>query len=271
MPDHRGRQSLWVGGSLLGAIALAAVALPSGLGLDPYAVDLGARLAPPSADHPFGRDALGRDLLARLCAGGRVSLAIATAAVASSLAAGVSLGALAGWRGGWLDALVGRLIDVVLAFPGLLLAIALTVVLGPSLRNVVVALTALGWTGYARLTRTQVATTKHRDFVAAATALGVRDGAVVWRHLLPAALPLLLVQATAGFSGAVLAEASLSFLGLGAAPPTPSWGGMLDEGRLFMLVAPHVLLAPAGALALTVCALHLVGDGLRDRLDAGGA
>ena len=177
------------------------------------------------------------------------------------------LGALAGWRGGWIDVVLGRVVDVFLAFPGLLLAIALAAALGPSHRNVIVALAAFGWTGYARLTRAHVAATRHRPFVEAAVALGTSQTAIVRRHLLPAAVPLLLVQAIFGFAGAVLAEASLSFLGLGATPPTPSWGGMLDEGRLFMLVAPHVMLVPAAALAVTVLALQLLGDGLRDVLD----
>jgi peptide/nickel transport system permease protein len=267
MRDRRGLRQVRLGGVILGTITLATLVLPWLAGLDPYAIDLAARLEAPSGAHPLGRDALGRDLLARLCVGGRVSLAIATGAVGLSLAAGVAVGALAGWRGGWIDAALGRVIDVFLAFPGLLLAIALTAVLGPSHRNVIVALTALGWTGYARLTRTHVGVTRHSEFVAAATALGTTATTIVRRHLLPAAAPLLLVQATFAFSGAVIAEASLSFLGLGAAPPAPSWGGMLDEGRLFMLVAPHVVLVPAAALVATVLALQLLGDGLRDLLD----
>jgi peptide/nickel transport system permease protein len=266
MRDGR-RVALAAGTVALGALGLGAIVLPWLVGADAYAVDLSARLDPPDAAHVFGRDALGRDLLGRLCLGARTSLGIAAAAVGLSLAFGTVVGALAGWRGGWVDALVARVIDVVLAFPGLLLAIALAAILGPSTRNVVLALAAMGWTGYARLTRAQVAATKRRDFVDAARALGRGDAAIVRAHVLPAAFPLLLVQATFGLSGAIVAEASLSFLGLGAPPPTPSWGGMLDEGRLFMLVAPHAILVPALALATTVLALQVVGDGLRDLLE----
>jgi len=266
MRDGR-RIALAAGAVMLGALGLGAIGLPWLVGTGAYAVDLSARLEPPDTAHVFGRDALGRDLLGRLCLGARTSLGIAAAAVGLSMAFGTAVGALAGWRGGWVDALVARVIDVVLAFPGLLLAIALAAVLGPSAQNVVLALAAMGWTGYARLARAQVAATKRRDFVDAARALGRSDASIVREHVLPAAFPLLLVQATFGLSGAIVAEASLSFLGLGAPPPTPSWGGMLDEGRLFMLVAPHAILVPALALATTVLALQLVGDGLRDLLE----
>jgi peptide/nickel transport system permease protein len=258
---------VWAGGAVLCALLVGVLATPWLRGLDPYAVDLAARLEPPNAAHLLGRDALGRDLLARLCVGGRISLATAISAVGLALALGVAVGALAGWRGGWTDGILSRVIDVFLAFPGLLLAIALTAVLGPSLRHVVLALAALGWTGYARLVRAHVASVKHRDFVEAARALGRGGPAILWRHVLPSAAPVLLVQVAFGLSAVVVAEASLSFLGLGAAPPTPSWGGMLDEGRLFMLVAPHAIVVPAAALAVTVLALQVLGDGLRDLLD----
>ena len=261
-----GRLGLRTGTLGLLLLALVAIAAPWFAG-DPLATDLDARLDPPSLTHPLGRDALGRDVLARIASGARISLAVAGTVVAISLALGVGLGALAGWAGGWTDELLARLIDVLLAFPGLLLAIALSAILGPTLPNVVLALSVLGWTGYARLTRAQVELLRARDFVHAARALGVRPSRIVVRHLLPLIAPLLLVQATFGLSGAILAEASLSFLGLGAPPPLPSWGAMLDEGRTFMLVAPHLVLAPGVALALTVTCLQLVGDGLRDALD----
>jgi peptide/nickel transport system permease protein len=201
--------------------------------------------------------------------GARISLAVGLSTVAVSLTLGVLLGALAGYLGGWTDELISRAVDVLLAFPGILLAVALAAIMGPTLPNVVIALSVLGWTGYARLTRTQVMTLRQRDFVAAARVLGVGPVRIVWRHILPLAAPLLLVQATFGLSGAILAEAALSFLGLGVPPPLPSWGAMLDEGRTFMLVAPHLVLAPGLALALTVLALQLLGDGLRDVLDFG--
>jgi len=253
-------------GGLLGLMLLAA-AVPW-LPLDsPYVTDLDARLATPSAAAVLGHDALGRDVLARMAYGARISLGVGVCTVVASLTLGIALGALAGYLGGWTDEIVARVIDVLLAFPGILLAVALAAVLGPTLPNVVLALSALGWTGYARLTRTQVMSLRQRDFVVAARALGVGPVRIVTRHLLPLAAPLLLVQATFGLSGAILAEATLSFLGLGVPPPLPSWGAMLDEGRVFMLVAPHLVVAPGLALAVTVLALQLLGDGLRDLLD----
>ncbi|HJQ83480.1 MAG TPA: ABC transporter permease, partial [Candidatus Binatia bacterium] len=233
----------------------------------PYATALHERLQPARAGHLLGQDTLGRDVLARVLHGARISLGVAAAAVGIAFALGVLVGAAAGWAGGWLDEALGRTIDVLLAFPGLLLAIALAAVLGPGVGNLVVALGALGWTGYARLARGEIAALRRRDFVAAAEALGAGPGRIVLRHLLPLALPVLVVQATFGMASAIVAEASLSFLGLGAPPPVPSWGAMIDEGRPFLLVAPHLVLAPGLALALTVLALQLLGDGLRDLLD----
>src|SRR6266581_2150966 len=219
----RGRRGVVAGAAALLLLALAGAAAPL-LAPDPYATDLGARLAAPHAGHALGQDSLGRDVLARVIHG-------------------------------------------LLAFPGLLLAIALAAVLGPSLGNVVLALSLLGWTGYARLARAEVAALRRREFVQAAEALGAGPGRIVTRHLLPLAAPVLLVQATFGMAGAMVAESSLSFLGLGAPPPLASWGAMIDEGRPFLLVAPHVVVWPGLALALTVLALQLVGDGLRDALD----
>lgn len=251
-------------GLLLLVVAASAAPL---LAPDPRTTDLDARLRPPSAAHPFGQDALGRDVLARVLGGARVALAVAAISVAISLALGVLLGALAGFAGGWVDVVVSRLIDVFLAFPGLLLAIALAAVLGPGVGNVVVALSVLGWTGYARLTRGEVARLARRDFAHAAHALGASPTRIVGRHLLPLAAPSLLVQAAFGLSAAVIAEGSLSFLGLGAPPPDPTWGGMLDEGRQFLLVAPHLVVFPGLALAGTVLLFQLLGDALRDLLD----
>jgi len=261
-----GRRAVAAGTAVLAALALAALLAPR-IGPDPYATDLAARLAAPAPGHPLGQDTLGRDVLARVAHGARISLAVGAAAVGLSLLVGVALGAVAGWAGGWIDELLSRVIDVLLAFPGLLLAIALAAVLGPSLRNVVVALGVLGWTGYARLARAEVAALRRREFVQAAEALGARPGRIVVRHLLPLAAPVLLVQATFGLAGAIVAESSLSFLGLGAPPPLASWGAMIDEGRPFLLVAPHLVVVPGLALTATVLALQLVGDGLRDWLD----
>lgn len=266
-PRRRGQRPALAGLVGLALLALAGAAAPRLTHLDPYTTVLDERLLPPRPAHPFGQDALGRDVLARVLYGARISLGVGAAAVAFSLALGVALGALAGYGGGWVDELVGRLIDILLAFPGLLLAIALAAVLGPSVGNVVLALSVLGWTGYARLTRAEVAALGEREFVRAAHALGAHPARIVVRHLLPLAAPVLVVQATFGLAGAIVAEASLSFLGLGAPPPLPSWGSMVDEGRPFLLVAPHLTVFPGLALALTVLALQLVGDGLRDALD----
>src|SRR5215470_708577 len=264
---RRGARAVRVGAAALVLLSVAAVAAPLLTSADPYAPALEERLRPPGPGHPLGQDALGRDVLARVLLGARISLLVGAVTVGASVAAGLTLGAAAGYAGGWLDAVVMRSIDVLLAFPGLLLAIALAAVLGPSVRNVVLALGVLGWTGYARLARAEIAALRRREFVVAAEALGAGPGRIVVRHLLPLAAPALLVQATFGLGGAIVAEASLSFLGLGATPPTPSWGAMLDEGRAFLLVAPHLTLAPGVAIAATVLALQLLGDGLRDWLD----
>ena len=259
-----GRRALAMGALVV--VALVAVVLT----LDPTAAtrtDLPSRLAGPSTAGWLGRDGLGRDVLARIALGARVSFGVAVAVVAISLAVGVAVGATAALDGGWTDLVIARAIDVVLAFPGLLLAIALAAVRGPGVGNVVLALSVLGWTSYARLTRAEFARLRHMPFVEAARALGIGPLALVVRHMLPLAAPALLVQATFGLSGAIVAESSLSFLGLGVPPPMPSWGGMLDEGRQFLLVAPHLVLAPGAALAATVLAFQLLGDGLRDRAD----
>jgi len=266
MRPRRGRGAVATGAAVLLALALAGAAAPL-LAPDPYATDLGARLAPPRSAHALGQDSLGRDVLARVLYGTRNSLAVGATVVALSLLVGVAIGAAAGYLGGWFDEAAARVIDVLLAFPGLLLAIALAAVLGPSLANVVLALSLLGWTGYARLARAEVAALRQREFVQAAEALGARPGRIVVCHLLPLAAPVLIVQATFGMAGAIVAEASLSFLGLGTPPPLASWGAMIDEGRPFLLVAPHVVVWPGLALAATVLALQLAGDGLLDLLD----
>jgi peptide/nickel transport system permease protein len=263
---HETRRTLAI--AALGLAVLAVVVAV--VSFDPGAAtrtDLTSRLAGPGATSWLGRDGLGRDVLTRVALGARVSFGVALAVVAVSLAVGVALGATAALAGGWTDLVIARMIDVVLAFPGLLLAIALAAVRGPGVGNVVLALSVLGWTTYARLTRAEVARLRRMPFVEAARALGIGPLGLVVRHVLPFAAPALLVQATFGLSGAIVAEASLSFLGLGVPPPTPSWGTMLDEGRQFLLVAPHLVLAPGAALAATVLAFQLLGDGLRDWLD----
>jgi peptide/nickel transport system permease protein len=252
---------------IVGIAAAAAVAGPSITPFDPAAQTLAERLAGPTLQHPFGLDELGRDILARVLAGARVSLLVGLLVVTVSLVVGTLLGGLAGYFGGPLDDLVSRVIDTLLAFPGLLLAIALVAVFGPSLVNVLFALAAIGWVGYARLVRGQVLRTRELDYVQAARALGAGAGRILIRHVIPAALPAVAVQATLGMAGAIVGEAALSFLGLGVQPPTPSWGTMLSGGRAHILDAPHLTIFPGLAIALLVFGLNVLGDGLRDRLD----
>lgn len=249
---------------LLGATALFAPLLAP---RDPLSQNLDQDLRAYSREHPLGTDKLGRDLLSRIIYGGRVSLLVGIATVTLSLAIGVAIGSFSGYFGGWIDQLLMRLVDVLMAFPGILLAIAFTAVLGPGLDHVIVALCLIGWTGYARLVRGEILSLRERDFIHAARALGGRPKRIITRHLLPNLLPPLLIQATFGLAAAVVAEGSLSFLGLGVEPPTPSWGSMLNDGRQFLLVAPHLTTYPGLALMITVLALNLVGDALQERLE----
>jgi len=230
-------------------------------------IELSEGLAPPSAEHPLGQDKLGRDVLARTLAGARVSLTVALAAVTVSVIVGTGVGALAGFVGGSTDLVLMRLVDVLLAFPGLLLAIALAGALGPGTGNVILALSVIGWTGYARLVRGEVRRIRAREHVEAAIALGVPTRLVLTRHVLPLVAAPVAVQATFGAAAAVVAEASLSFLGVGVQPPSPSWGAMLAEARSFVVEAPHLVVAPGIAITAFVLALHLLGDALRDVLD----
>ena len=260
------RLRLWLPLAVLGIWALAALTGPF-FPLTPNAVDLPGILAAPSPASPLGNDDLGRPVLDRLLVGARISFIVGFGVVALSASAGALLGGAAALAGGWSDLLLVRVMDVFLAFPGILLAIALAGILGPGIDNVIIALTTVGWVGYARLARAQILSIKHRDHVLAARALGAGPPRVLFRHLLPLALAPLLVEATFGIAGAVIAEAGLSFLGLGVQPPDASWGSMIRDGVGYMLVAPHVVLAPGFAIVLVVLSVNLLGDGLRDRLD----
>ena len=252
--------------SVLAVWLLAAVAAPL-LPLEPYRVSLPQLLAGPGPEHWLGTDELGRPVLDRLLLGARVSLFVAVTVVLFSAAVGVLIGTLAGFAGGWVDRAVGWLIDVFLAFPGILLAIALAAVLGPGLDNLVFALAVMGWVGFARLARVQAMALRDSEHVQAARALGAGPGRILLRHLWPLMAAPLLVEASFGIAGAVVAEAGLSFLGLGVQPPQASWGGMIRDGVRYMLVAPHLVLAPGLALSLVVLAVNRLGDRLRDRLD----
>ena len=253
--------------AIVGIALLGAIMGPSLSPFDPATQELALRLATPSLAHPFGLDELGRDILARVLAGARISFLVGFTVVAVSASLGTLLGAVAGYFGGWVDDVISRVIDILLAFPGLLLAIALVAVLGPSLANVLFALTIIGWVGYARLVRGQVLRAREFEYVQAARALGASTARILWTHIIPTAIPAVVVQATLGMAGAIIGEASLSFLGLGVQPPTPSWGTMLSGGRAHILDAPHLTRFPGLAIAITVLAANLLGDGLRDLLD----
>jgi peptide/nickel transport system permease protein len=234
---------------------------------DPAAQELALRLGGPSGTHWFGLDELGRDIFARVLSGARISLMVGLVVVGVSASIGIALGSIAGYFGGRIDEAISRVIDILLAFPGLLLAIALVAVLGPSLVNVVLALSLIGWVGYARLVRGQVLRAREFEFVQAARALGATTPRILARHVIPTTLPAVTVQATLGMGGAILAEAALSFLGLGVQPPTPSWGTMLNYGRTHLLDAPHLTIFPGLAIAILVLGFNFLGDGLRDALD----
>ena len=222
----------------------------------------------PTRQNLLGRDDLGRDVLSRIVHGARISMRVGVTVVLISALLGTLIGAVSGFYGGWIDRfLSGFLFNVFMSFPSLLLAIAMVAFLGPSLNNLILALSVIGWVGYARLIRGQVLKVREYDFVTAARALGASDWRLILRHILPNAIQPLIVQASLGMAGAVLSEASLSFLGLGVPPPTPSWGAMLNDARSYLTIAPHLLLFPGIAVMMTVLAFNFVGDGLREWLD----
>lgn len=237
---------------------------------DVGATDLSARYLAPSTEHWFGTDATGRDVFSRVVFGARISLRVGGIVVFVSALIGIVIGAVAGYYGGWVDRFVaGYLFNVFLAFPGLLLAIAMVAFLGSGINKLIFALCIIGWVGYARVIRAQVLKVREYDFVNAARALGASDWRIIAKHVLPNAVQPIIVQASLGMAGAVLAEASLSFLGLGVPPPAPSWGVMLEEARDLstLQAAPHALVFPGIAIALTVLSFNFIGDGLREYLD----
>jgi ABC-type dipeptide/oligopeptide/nickel transport system permease subunit len=252
--------------ALVATLALAALAAPWLAG-NPSQGDLAVALRSPSAAYLLGTDAQGRDVLSRVLFGARLSLAVGLASQVIALAAGLVLGLTAGFYGRWVDAVVMRAADVTLAFPSLLLLIAVAAAVRPSLPVVCVVIGLVGWAGMARLVRGQVLVVRRLDYVEAARALGASDARLVARHVLPNLLGPVIVAGTLGVGGAIMAEAALSFVGLGAQPPTPSWGAMIAEGRDLLRVAPWVSLVPGLAIGLTVLGVNLMGDGLRDALD----
>jgi peptide/nickel transport system permease protein len=263
------RQPLaWLGAFMLALFVVGGVAAPLIAPRNPAAIDLEHRLEGPSNAHFAGTDELGRDTLSRLVWGARLSLAVSLSVVAVSLSFGLAIGGLAGYRGGWVDtALTTFAMNTFLALPGILLAIAFAAFLGPGFINLVLALAIGGWAGYARLVRAQVMAVREKEYVEAARALGAGGMRIFFRHILPNIVQPVLVQAAIGMAGVILAEATLSFLGLGIPAPTPSWGSMLNDARSHLFDSPHLVLAPAIAVAGAVLGFNFVGDALRDRLD----
>ncbi len=256
-----------LGALLTIVLIVVALAAPLLAPFDPDAQDTSRRLEPPSKQHILGLDDLGRDVLSRIVFGARVSLRVGFSVVVIGSLIGVSLGSIAGYFGGAWDVVIMRICDILLAFPGILLAIAMVAVLGPSLNNVILALAVSNWVGYARLTRGQVLKIREMEYVTAAKALGARAPRVIIRHVLPNVINPVIVMATLGLAGAILAEAALSFLGLGVQPPTPSWGAMLTSGRQYLGIANHLAIFPGAAIMLAVMGLNFLGDGLIDALD----
>ena len=263
----RNRLALVAAVALLLAVAAAVLApwLPLA---DPDAVDTPHRLRPPlSAGHTLGTDEFGRDLLARLVWGARVSLTAGVASAAAAMVLGVTLGILGGFYTGWIETVIMRLTDILMAFPYVLLAIAIVAGLGPGLRNAMIAIAIVGFPLYTRLVRGAVLSLREREFVEAARALGASDGVILGRHVLPHLLSPVIVAFSLDVGAKILATAGLSFLGLGTQPPTADWGSMLATGRQFVILSPHVVLLPGLAIFAVVLALNLVGDAVRDLLD----
>lgn len=256
-----------IGLVLVSIVVFGAVFAPVFAPQQPNEQDLFNRLQPPSSDHPLGTDQLGRDVLSRLLYGARISLRISFVVVALTLGIGTTVGLVAGYAGGWVDEALMRLVDVLLAFPGILLALVIAGILGPSLTNIMIALAVVGWTQYARIIRGSVLSVKEMEFVRAAQLMGVSDARIVLRHLLPNVVTPVVVLATMDMAYVILGTAGLSFLGLGAQPPTPEWGTMLSEGRDYIDTAWWVVNFPGLAIMITVLGFNLLGDGLRDVLD----
>lgn len=262
-----GHRSACIGFGILIVVLLGSLGADLLSPYPPDEIDLERALEPPSRSHPFGTDPFGRDVLSRVLHGGRVSLSVGFVARTISLMLGLVLGTLAGFHGGRIESVVMRAADITFAFPTLLLLIAIMAVVSPGIFSLFVALGVVGWAAIARLVRAQVLSVKEREYVQAARAAGVGTIGLVIRHILPQCLAPVLVVYTLGLGMTIMAESSLSFLGLGVQPPEPSWGAMISRGVAFMRAAPWLTLFPGIVLTATVCSLNLLGDGLRDLLD----
>nr|WP_052643386.1 ABC transporter permease [Syntrophotalea carbinolica] len=257
--------------ALAGAVIVVAMfalaMLASVVGRDPGDIDITRQLLAPCWQFPLGTDDLGRDVLARILYGARISLLVGFVAVGISTCIGVLIGALAGYYGGWIDSLVMRFVDIMLCFPSFFLILAVVAFLEPSIWNIMIVIGLTSWMGVARLVRAEFLSLRERDYVQAAKALGARDGRVIFLHILPNALSPILVSATLGVAGAILVESALSFLGIGVQPPTPSWGNMLIAGKQTLGTAWWLSVFPGLAILVTVLGYNLLGEGIRDALD----
>jgi len=260
-------KQLYLGLGIIAGFMLIAIFAPLLAPFSPFEQDLLHGMALPDGEHLLGRDILGRDILSRMIYGSRVSIMVGVVVITICCSVGTLIGAVAGGFGGRVDSIIMRFIDIVMAFPGILLAIAVMSILGPGLQNLMVALCLTGWVGFARIARGQILSLRERDFVTAAVAMGSSPMRVILKHLIPNAAAPLIVEAAFGMAAVIVAEAGLSFLGLGIQPPAASWGSMLNDGRPFLLIAPHLTGFPGIALFLLVLGINLAGDGLRDRLD----
>ena len=257
-----------IGVVLVVTFAVFALFAPHIAPLDPADINLPNRLATPSTLHWCGTDELGRDIFSRLIYGARISILVGSCVVTGSLLLGLVIGAIAGYYGGRIDRFVNVVVmNAFLSFPGILLAIAFVAFRGPGIFNLVLALALGGWVGYARLVRAQVLSAREKEYVEAARAVGANDWRIIVHHILPNIIQPVIVQAAIGMAGAILAEATMSFLGLGVPPPTASWGSMLNDGRAHLFDAPHLVLFPALAVMLAVLSFNFIGDALRDYLD----
>lgn len=262
------RDTLAIAGALIvAALAVTAALAPLIAPYDPAAIDTSTLLSPPAAAHPFGTDDLGRDVFSRMVYGARISLTVGFVAVSIAIVTGALVGAVAGYAGGWVDGLLMRFVDLMLTIPSFFLILAVIAFLEPSIYNIMIVIGATGWMGVARLVRAEFLALREREFVLAARALGVGSASIVFRHILPNAMAPVLVSATLGVGSAILTESSLSFLGIGVRPPTPSWGNILTLGKDYIEFAWWLSVFPGLAILITVMGYNLLGEGIRDALD----
>ncbi|MHB8845931.1 MAG: ABC transporter permease [Nitrospirota bacterium] len=265
--DMTGSLPVLLAAAMLVVLTLTAVVGPFLVSYDPLAVDLDHTRQPPGREHLLGTDNIGRDILSRMVAGARISLAVGVIASVFSLSIGTFFGLLAGYYGGKVDLVLAQVFDIFLAFPSLILAIGISAIMPPGLASAMLAITLVSWAGFARLVRGMTLSLKEQTYIEASRAIGASTGRVLFRHILPNALPLLLVAGSLRVGGFILLEAALSFLGLGVQPPTPTWGSMISLNRSFINSAPWMVIFPGMAISVTVISFNIIGDFLRDKLD----